>query len=86
MGRYVGIIKKTPSGTAFGEIISDQVSGLSAFFDEAAGKRSTGPGGMIKGAKVSFEIGSNGRAVNIIRSYSNNTKTGRNKHFQSIPG
>lgn len=84
MGRYVGTIKKLPSGNSFGEIVSHEVSGLTAFFDGAAAKGAKGPGGMIKGARISFEIGGNGRAINIIRSHAEHPNFGRQKRFQSL--
>ena len=84
MGRYVGTIKKLPAGNSFGEIVSHEVSGLTAFFDGAAAKGAKGPGGMIKGARVSFEIGGSGRAINIIRSHAEHPNYGRQKRFQSL--
>ena len=80
MGRYTGVVKKLPVNSGFGEIVSNQVPGLTAFFDAAAGRGASGPGGIIKGARVSFEIGGNGRAVNIIKGHSNMPNTGRHRY------
>jgi len=85
MGRHAGTIRKLPKGTAMGEIESMTIPGLTAFFDNAALKRATGPGGMIKDARVSFEMGGNGRAIGIIRSHSNNAAGSRtHKRYQSV--
>jgi hypothetical protein len=83
MGRYTGIIQKNARPGAFGVILAKNVVGLQAFFDVAASKQASGPGRLIKGARVSFEIGGNGRAIKIIRSYSRNSVVGRTKRFQA---
>ena len=86
MGRYTGTIQKNAKPGEFGVIIAKNVVGLQAFFDVAAAKQATGPGGLIKGARVSFEIGGNGRAIKIIKSHWRNSPAGRTKRFQARRG
>jgi hypothetical protein len=72
MGRRVGVIRKNPRGRSFGEIEALSVPGLTVFFDGAEAKRATGPGGLVPQARVSFEMGGNGRAIKIIKSHLSN--------------
>ncbi len=61
MGKYVGIVRRLPSGASFGTIKSDELGPLVPF-DEAAFRAA---GRITEGSYVTFNVGGRGAAVGI---------------------